>query len=58
MSNGEVVDDSKKMGKGLYSLKDGHPESYGFHRIRRRKGMEVAVGSKEASFLIFRLWDT
>lgn len=36
------------MGDGLHS--------YGFHRIRRGKGTEVAMGIKEA-FSIFRLWD-
>ena len=53
MSDGEVVDDSNKMREELQSLKN----SCGLYRMRRRKGTRVAVGTKEISFFIFRLWD-
>lgn len=55
MSDGE--DDDNKMGEGLYSLKDKHSKSCSLQGIRRKKVVEVAVGSKEANFPIFRLWD-
>lgn len=52
MSDGEVVDDSYKMREELQSLRN----SCGLYRMRRRKGTK-AVGLKEISFVILRLWD-
>lgn len=46
-----------KWEKGYIAWRKEHPKDCGFYRIRRRKGTEVAEGSKKANFPISRLWD-